>query len=197
MADLVLGEPAHIQGDITTNRWVGARSARALEDSLGFGRGRLAAGWWILLLKQQLQPDDFIFAGLTLRSGGREGLPAASPDLDEQRPHVQDVMLREMGAANLRECKVRSLASVSLSGPDRLVKVVPVTRIARADTRPDVDYPMGGGGLQWTLIRPCRFLVAARVDENGIACTPRFSVFLGESASYDDRARLARYLEAA
>jgi hypothetical protein len=59
---------------------------------------------------------------------------------------------------------------------------------------------MGGGGLQWTLRNPCDFLVAMIVDATGnatIASTPPFAAFLGESAMYDDRARIARFLDTA
>jgi hypothetical protein len=45
--------------------------------------------------------------------------------------------------------------------------------------------------------KPCRFLVAMTVDENSIARIPGFSAFLGESVQYEDRARLARYLNEA
>jgi hypothetical protein len=62
---------------------------------------------------------------------------------------------------------------------------------------PSQQYPMGGGGLQWTLVRPCRFLVAMSVDANGIARIPGYSTNLGESVPYEERAKLARYLNEA
>ena len=193
---LALGGEIWLTGDITQNTWVGARSARALESSLGYGAGRLSAGWAVLLLKQTLKPDDFIFGGLTLRSGGRLGLPADSQAADELRPRVHDEVLREVGPAVYRERQVRALAGISPKGDTRLVKVLPVTRLS-GQFAPSTEYPMGGGGLQWKLIKPCRFLVAMMVDENSIARIPGFSAFLGESVQYEDRARLARYLNEA
>jgi hypothetical protein len=53
---------------------------------------------------------------------------------------------------------------------------------------------MGGGGLQWRLVRPCRFQVAMTVDAQGIARIPGFSAVLSDSLAYDARARLARHI---
>ena len=194
---LVLGHPASLTGDVTQNRWVGARSARALEESLGFGPGRLAAGWKVLLLKQKLQPADFKFSGITLRSGGRLGLPGTTTAADQVRQHVSDVIKNERGDAGYRDLQSKTLPLITEKGPDRIVKVIPVT--PHSDSMaPSDQYPMGGGGLQWTLIRPCNFLVAMSVDENGIArLADGYSGYLGESASYDVRHRIARYLDEA
>jgi hypothetical protein len=196
---LTLGEMVFLTGDVTQNRWVGARSARNLEQSVGYGTGRLSAGWKILLLKQALSSDDFKFAGMTLRSGGREGLPAATAALDQKRRHVDDVIRQERGEAGHRDMQDRALRSIAATGEDRLVKIIPNTPHS-TEMGSDRQYPMGGGGLQWTLIRPCRFLVAMSVDENGIATiasAPPRSVFLGGSAQYDDRAVVARFLNQA
>jgi hypothetical protein len=194
---LVLGHLASLTGDVTQNRWVGARSARALEQSLGYGPGRLSAGWKVLLLKQKLQPADFKFSGITLRSGGRLGLPGETMAADRARQHVSDVIMNERGASGYRDLQGKVLPSITDKGPDRIVKVIPVT--PHSDSMaPSDQYPIGGGGLQWTLIKPCNFLVAMSVDENGIAClADGFSGYLGESASYDVRQRIARYLDQA
>jgi hypothetical protein len=202
MADrkpLVLGSEVYVSGDVTQNRWVGARSAGALERSLGYGAGRLSNGWTVLLLKQTLQPGDFRFSGITLRSGGRLGLPANTPAADADRAHVHDLLMAERGEAGYRDLQRKALATITSNGPDRLVKVIPV--IPHSGTMaPSEQYPMGGGGLQWTLICEAKFLVAMTVDSNGIALVaddPPFSVFLGESATYEGRARAARFLDQA
>jgi len=86
---------------------------------------------------------------------------------------------------------------VTLTGPERIAKVVPVRRHDRSIT-PDKQYPMGGGGLQWTLLEPGKqFLVAMHVAPDGIATLPGFKVKLGPNAAYDARARVMRYLESA
>ena len=193
---LVLGHEVLVSGDVTQNRWVGARSARELERSLGYGAGCLSSGWTVLLLKQTLRPEDFKFSGLTIRSGGRLGLPSNSVEADRIRPHVSDELIEKVGAKGYRELQMQALSTIPARGEGRLVKVIPATPHSET-MRPSDQYPMGGGGLQWTLIRPCRFLVAMTVDENGIARIPSFSAFLGESALYEDRAVLMRYLNEA
>jgi len=191
---MVLGSEVFLNGNITQNTDVGARSARALEKSLGFGAGRLAAGWAVLVLKQTLLPGDFQLEGLTLRSGGRLGLPADTPAADQARRKVHDQIMEEYGVEGYRNLQQFGLAGVAEKGQTRLVKVVPVTSPG-ADVVPSVDYPMGRGGLQWRLIGACKFLVAMTVDANEIAKIAGFSAYLGASAMYDDRARFARYLD--
>lgn len=195
-APLVLGSEVFRQGNVTQNTWVGPRPAHALEQSLGFEPGRLAAGWAVLVLKEPLGPLDFEFDGITLRSGGREGLPAASWEEDALRPRVHDRVLGEQGEPGYRRMQRWSLASIPETGPQRLVKVSPVTPHSQA-VAPDRQYPMGGGGLQWKLIRPCRFLVAMTVDAGQIASVPGFTAYIGEGGNYDARARIARYLDSA
>lgn len=191
---LNLGDYAYLTGDVTQNRWVGARSARTLEQSLGYGAGRLSAGWKVLLLKQKLEAADFQLSGITLRSGGREGLPADTVLADKLRKRVHDQVMAERGPAGYRDLQAWALQHITEKGEDRIVKVVPVTRHSDS-MKPSEQYPMGGGGLQWTLTRPCKFLVAMAVDENSIACLANgYSAFLGESASYDVRAKINRYL---
>lgn len=193
---LVLGEMVEVTGDVTQNRWIGARSARALETSLGYGTGRLSGGWAVLLLKQALVPEDFEFGGITLRSGGRERLPASTAAADALRPRVHDQVLREIGTSGYRERQLQALRGITPTGENRLAKVIPMTPHDDA-MAPSAQYPMGGGGLQWKLVRPCRFLVAMLVDAQGNARLPGFSVFLGESAAYEARARVDRYLDTA
>ena len=190
----VLGQEVTWAGNITQNTWVGPRSARNLEVSLGYAEGRLSPGWAVLVLKEKLAPLDFEFDGITLRSGGREGLPAASWEAEALRPRVHAGVLRERGVRGYRLLQRWTLATIAETGQQRLVKVVPVTPHTLA-VPPDQQYPMGGGGLQWKLKRPCRFLVAMTVDAGQIAAIPGFTAYIGEGGNYDNRARLARYLD--
>ncbi|RYI89104.1 MAG: hypothetical protein EON47_21755 [Acetobacteraceae bacterium] len=194
MIALALGQIVYLDGDVTQNRWVGARSARALEASLGYGTGRLSAGWWVAVLQDGLEPDDFEFGGITLRSGGRLGLPATSWEADEKRSRVHDEVLARLGPEGYERARRNALTSITPKGENRIVKVLPVTKHS-PDISPDRQYPMGGGGLQWRLRRRCKFLIALAVDANGVATIPNGSFFLGESAAYDDRAKIARYLD--
>ncbi|WP_198376215.1 hypothetical protein [Neoroseomonas rubea] len=196
LTHMTLGAMVTRRGDITKNRFVGARCARDVERSLGFGAGRLAQGWAVLVLKDRLTPADFKFSGTTLRSGGRLGLPADTAADDAARPHVADVMRAEYGATHVERMQQLALASVTEKGPDRIVKVVPV-QDHDSDAAPSAQYPMGGGGLQWTLTTPKTFLVAMTVSDAEIATIPDFSAFIGPSAPYDARARIARWLDQA
>jgi hypothetical protein len=194
---LSLGAPERLHGNVTTLIWIGPRTPDQVEQRVGYGAGRLSGGYWVALLKEKPGPEDFEFEGTTLRSGGREGLPAASEAADALRPRIHDRMIAEYGEAGYRELQQRALGSVALSGPNRIAKVVPATGHDSA-LGPDVQYPMGGGGLQWKILRPGKlFLIAMHVDAGGRATTPGFAVDLGPGAAYENRDRVMRYLETA
>lgn len=94
----MVGTTGRYSGDITKlNAIGGPRPPADIERMLGYRSGRLARGYYLLLLTQPLGVDDFDFAGTTLRSGGREGLPAATINADSTRRHVSDRMRQEQG----------------------------------------------------------------------------------------------------
>jgi hypothetical protein len=183
------------RGNVTTLGWIGPRSASLIDEGVGYGAGRLSHGYSILVLKQRLTPDDFEFEGNTLRSGGRLGLPAATWGADAARPRVHDDMLREYGRADYRRLQEGALRSVAYTGTNRIAKVLPT--VGHDETlSPAVQYPMGGGGLQWRLVRDVEFFVACYIDDRAKAQTPSFSVDLMEphgSRRYDNRAKLMNY----
>lgn len=187
------GAFVQLKGNVTQNRWVGARSAGPLARSLGFAEERLSGGWAVLVLKQKLSPADFILEGITLRSGGRSGLPSANAAIDAVRPAVHSRVQAEYGSDGYRKLQAFGLSGVQDTGDARIVKVVPYAP-HDPGMAPSEQYPMGGGGLQWRLIRPCRFLVAMTVDAQGIARIPGFSALLSETLAIDERARLARFI---
>jgi hypothetical protein len=191
-----------LSGDVTTLNWIGPRPPRDIEVNLGFGPGRLAAGYWIALLKEPLQPDDFDFGGTTMRSGGRFGLPVSNTADDALRPRVHDSIVAQYGTPGYRQLQQKALASVSITGQRRIAKVLPATRHDPA-LAPNLQYPMGGGGLQWTIHKshPKNFLIALHVDPTGTADAGGFTVSLADTQPYqrllDARTRVARYLAAA
>jgi hypothetical protein len=189
-----LGAEVELDGNITTNSAVGPRSARTLGESLGFGKWRLAQGWAIAVLIDPIDAEQFQLHGITLRSGGRLGAPAATPKEDEARTKVHDAILVEHGSDGYDRLKSVALGSIKPKGPDRVVKVLTALRHV-PDASPRSQYPMGGGGAQWYLAAPHKFRIVMVVDGNEIARIPGFSAFIGDSAPYDDRARLARYLD--
>jgi len=198
---LAVGQIVPLYGDITTLNWVGARPAPAVATNLGYDGARLALGYWIAVLKEPLRPDDFEFGGTTLRSGGRLGLPERTAGADQERIRVHDVMMRRLGPKGYSDLQARTLRTVPMIGKERLVKVVP--KIRHDDAMAPADqYPMGGGGLQWTIKKAAarKFLIAVEVDGSGTAKTPTFSVSLRSGdvqTLYDNRARISRYLETA
>lgn len=198
---LVLGDrKKKFTGDVTTLQWIGARPPRAIERNLGYGPGRLDAGYWVLLLIEKLDEEDFEFSGTTMRSGGRYGLPAATEALDKTRPRVHDRILAERGQAGYRMLQKQVLRNAAITGPNRIAKVLPDTRHNRSLT-PAEQYPMGGGGLQWTLVREKPFFVAMHVAADGTAKTPDLTVSLSPdlpfSELYENRAKINRYLQTA
>jgi hypothetical protein len=198
VAVLELGGSFPISGDISTLNATGARAPALVERSLGFAAGRLAAGYWLLLLKQVPGIDDFIFGGTTLRSGGKLGLPGKSDAEDEARMTVDAQMRADYGPAGYLAHKKDAIGrSGFVYGPNRLMKIIPNTPHDSNLSSHD-QYPMGGGSLQWKLVVPRPFFVAMRVAPDGLATTPTMSVQLlhGKPMDlYDNRARLIRYLE--
>ncbi len=191
---MIAGDYVETGGNITQLKAVAARAPRNVELSLGYGIGRLAAGYGILLLAGTLSPGEFELDGITLRSGGRAGLPADTAADDLKRERVHDAVLRERGVNGYRALQQMALRAIAITGPDRIAKIRPVTP-HDDDMKPSLQYPMGGGGLQWKLTVGRRFLIAATVDAAGIAHAPDFSVPIGPHARYEDRARLNKYLE--
>ncbi|GJD53319.1 hypothetical protein OPKNFCMD_6094 [Methylobacterium crusticola] len=196
-----VGDTPELTGDVTTLKSSGLFNAENIERMIGYGTGRLAKGYFVLVLKDRLTEDDFEFGGTTLRSGGREGLPAASAAADKARVRVHDRILRERGPAGYRMLQKGALVSVTPTGEDRIVKILPAIRHAD-DLPPNVQYPMGGGGLQWNVTKARKFLVAASVDATGHAVWPGGAADIGlgspgTSARVDARAQLRRYIQGA
>lgn len=190
---LTLGNHEVVFGDITTLQWVKPGYEADTERALGYHAGKLAQGYYILLLTRKPQSNEFQFSGTTLRSGGKLGLPAATDALDALRPRVHTEMQTKYGAAGYSDLQINALNTITLKGDQRICKVLPDLR-HNAGMAPNDQYPMGGGGLQWTLTRPgLPFLVAVRVNPNGTADTRGFSVDLAKGG-YEARAKLRQYM---
>ena len=144
---LTVGTSVQLSGNVTTLLWIAARAPRAVEQSLGYGAGRLAQGYWIVLLKEMLAPADFEFDGTTMRSGGREGLPRANDAADALRPRVHDRIVQDYGNAGYRNLQMAALRSVTLQGTGRIAKVIPLTPNNPA-LAPDIQDPKAHGGIQ-------------------------------------------------
>ncbi|MBN8633305.1 MAG: hypothetical protein J0L76_20920 [Rhodobacterales bacterium] len=190
---LILGQPISLTGNVTTLQWIKPGFEAETEAALGYHRGRLAQGYWIMLLKQLPGPGQFTFDGTTLNSGGRTGLPAATQAADHLRPKVHDQILAQRGAAGYADLQARVLTNVQVQGEHRIAKVLPGTRHDAA-MAPNQQYPAGGGGLQWVITAPgLPFLAAAEVRADGTVAIPG-RIFDLKTGDYAVRAALRQYL---
>ena len=190
---IILGQSVVLSGNVTTLQWIKPGAEAETEAALGFQRGRLAQGYWILVLKQMPRPDQFRFDGTTLNSGGRLGLPAATPAADSMRPKVHDQIIAQRGDAGYTDLQTRVLRDTQLQGERRIAKVLPGIRHDTA-MAPSAQYPAGGGGLQWSIAPPgLPFLAAAEVRADGTVAIPGRVLDLA-SGNYAARATLRQYL---
>jgi hypothetical protein len=189
----VLGQPATLEGDVTTLQWIKPGFEAETEAALGFQRGRLGQGYWIMLLKQLPKPGQFTFGGTTLNSGGRLGKPARTELDDQLRIRVHDQIFDQRGAKGYAELQSRVLSQVNVTGEHRIAKVLPAIRHVKG-MAPEIQYPMGGGGLQWKITPPgLTFLAAAEVRKDGTVAIPGRVLDL-TSGGYAARAALRQYL---
>ena len=190
-----------ITGDITQLNALILGSAERTAKNVGFHADRLKPGYWILLLMRLPQAHEFEFAGTTLRSAGRVGVPQKTKEQDKTRARVHDQINDERGSAGYAALQQMMLRDMQTNGPKRLVKVIPKVRHNDATMRPYKDYPMGGGFLQWNLKEPgIAFFCAAEVGQGGQIAIPgqAFSMETGNtSTDYAARARLQQYLQIA
>jgi hypothetical protein len=191
-----LGQYVLLAGNVTTLQWIKPGYEAETEAALGFHRGRLAQGYWILVLKQLPRPDQFRFDGTTLNSGGRLGLPAATSAGDLRRPKVHDQVLGQRGTAGYADLQARTLRDVRVQGEQRIAKVLPGTR-HDALMAPSAQYPAGGGGLQWSILPPgLPFLAAAEIRADGTVALPGRVLDLA-TGGYAARATLRQFLASA
>lgn len=195
MMDYDVGEYSSEAGNITDLDAVAGNPPDIIARNIGMATFRFRQGHYVLVLRQMLTADDFIFEGITLRSGGGEGLPLADPDANRARPSVHKRIQNEYGDDDYRRMRERALDSVTYAGPRRLVRVVPVIGHVSA-LGSDLQYPPGQLYRQWRLIQPCNFQVVLFADENGVCETLDTSLKaqIGPNATYDERARIAQYL---
>ena len=201
MSDWILGKlTPKKSGNITQLKALILADLRATEKNVGFHSGRLSRGFKLLLLKEMPRPEDFEMHGTTLRSGGRFGNPLQDPEEDKQRRRVHDDIMETLGAAGYGALQAAGLKFASVSGRDRLIKNLPEIRNNR-DMTPDVQYPPGGGFLQWDLKKPgLPFLFAAEFSGDGTVRIPGETLQLNSgnlNADYPQRQRLQHYLQTA
>lgn len=141
-----------MDGFFTHARYLRSQPAEEIERRLGYRKGRLASGWWLLFLQQMPAPDQFEYRGYSQMSGGR-----AQGHLDPGNPTAEETLLRS--GVKVFSLKSRTLKDTFfLSGPGRLAKIVPIAGAFGA-----LDYPPGSGIPQFELTVPLTFRVVAEI----------------------------------
>ncbi len=150
------GQEREIKGNFTKALYLRSHVADELEERLGYGKGRLAQGWWLVFALEKPAPQNFEFGGYTHFSGARIG----PPSLGNARPTVESDLEKLLGGkAGLEKKRVAAIEELKLSGPDRLAKVIPVAS--------GTEYPVGKGIFQCNFREPVRCRIAAFIPPGG------------------------------
>jgi hypothetical protein len=150
---LELNKTVPMKGFITQAKFLRSHSASELEQRLGYGTGRLANGWWLLFLEQMPQPNDYEFMAYSHMSGG---VPQGHLNPPGGRTTEQSLQSKGFDMTVLKQKTIRD--TFTLTGPDRLAKVIPVLG---GDA-----YPQGKGIPQWKLLRDLTFRAVAEIAPN-------------------------------
>ncbi len=152
------GTRLRAKGCITRLHFVINRPGEQLEDILGYHRGRLKQGWALLLMTEPAGPNDYVFAGHTHFSGGRIGHPNGG----DARLSADDSLRQMLGLQGFDRMRARIAGEMTISGPERIAKIIPAIGHDDDMSAPD-QYPPGGGAPQWILTAEKDFIVAAVV----------------------------------
>ena len=195
MPGLGIGSITQAKGCVTRLIDVNNRSQQELEDRVGFRRGRLAKGYYILVLKERLTPEDIQFFGYTYMSGGKHGLPSNDPAVERGRKSAEQALIEQLGQQGLKSLKAMRAREHQLSGSERLVKIIPEIRHDEL-MGPADQYPAAPGGImQLNLVRPKAFLVAAHVDPDNTFDIGSARIAILPGVPYENRRKVAAYLE--
>jgi len=139
-----VGDKVRATGYFTKAIFLRGQSSLEVERRIGYRRGRLSAGWWLLFLERKPMVSEFEFRGYSQMSGGisQGHLPNPSD------PRTAEQRLRDSGS-DLGRQKTDIVNRVfTVTGANRLAKVIPI----RGEFG-ESDYPPGSGIPQWTLTR--------------------------------------------
>ena len=139
-----VGDKMPVGGYVTKDKFILGRTLQEIEDILGFQRGRLAQGMFVLALDRLPQQNEFQLAAYSMTAEHHFTLP---------------------GDLEISKIKESAAGTWSLTGGDRLVKVRAVTP---HDPNLDLDdqYPPGKGAPQWKLL--------ARIPATCVAAVTRY-----------------------
>ena len=199
--DYELGKSVFASGCVTRLVDVVNRSPGDLEDLVGFHRGRLADGFYLLVLTDSLSPGEFEFFGYTYFSGGRFGLPSNDPAQEGARRGVHATMQIDYGDAGLKRIEDKFARAIRPKGVERYVKIAPMILHDQAMGSAD-QYPASRLGItQLNILRSAakRFYIAAKVSGSSWALADGQTIDVskaGYGLSYadDPRRKVVRYL---
>lgn len=129
-----------VRGYVTQDKFLRGRTLSTLEKYLGFAEGRLRLGATFVKLTRLPTEGEFELAGYSMTAQHRHVTP---------------------GGLDVRKLKTNAMARWTLSGLDRLIKVIPA--IAHdPGMSPDDQYPPGDGVPQWRLLSAIPGIVVAK-----------------------------------
>ncbi|MDQ6436783.1 hypothetical protein RB623_22255 [Mesorhizobium sp. LHD-90] len=147
-----LGGQVRTQGYVAQLDGLCGRDTRDLEQVLGYGEGRLAGGYTLLLLADVVGPGEFEFRGMTHFPGGVPVGESRTTDASLKASLSQ--VAADRGRFDTMKANEARRIFVS-TGPKRIAKIMPL--------RPGSDYPAGKGIAQWEIMVPKLFFVACKV----------------------------------
>lgn len=139
---LTVGACLQVSGCVTKEKFIRGRTLADIERYLGFSAGRLREGMAVAALRRLPELNQFQLAGYSNVATHRHVPP---PGLDIER------------------LKANALATWSVMGPERLVKVLPAIR-HNPSLEPDVQYPPGDGVPQWIVTAQIDAIIVAVVN---------------------------------
>ena len=146
---LKLNQSMSLDGYVTQYNWLRGQASLEIERRIGYGSGRLADGWYLLFLKTLPGIDDFDLKGY---SHLPDGIPTGGHEDAEASLKTAGFDIRKLKLFVIKK-------EFSVSGPKRLVKVLPVAGGSA--------YPPGSGIPQWRLTKKLSFSVGAVVPPGG------------------------------
>jgi hypothetical protein len=136
-----VGQPLNVSGCVTKDKFIRGKTIEEIEKLIGFHRGRLASGLTVVKLNRLPAMNEFDLAAYSNVATHRLQVPTGL-DIDK--------------------LKRLAIESWSLSGVDRLVKVLAAIRHDNS-MDPDVQYPPGQGIPQWKVTVQIPGVVIAEV----------------------------------
>ncbi|WP_207431278.1 hypothetical protein [Sabulibacter ruber] len=148
-----VGETIHPKGCFTQLKYIAGQSLSEVERRLGYRTGRLAKGAYVVQASELPGINDFNLLAYSQIPADRFKT--------EGKYDLQKANAMFPGTSETKKLRQIVLSSWQQSGPDSLVKIIPVTPHSDRET-----YPSGSGVPQWELTVPLRCRVAAFVEPN-------------------------------